>query len=232
MPGGVVHEALTKLWWRVPLAVAALAVSAVDRYSSLFVLMPVLLWCMLARTRSTGLVVGLVLLMLQAWVVVPRGFWWAGPWVPSPVESFWLYALLAAIVSFVGVCVERREAAGVLWLLALVGLGFVGAGNKVLMHEYDPPGWEGVLPGPPGVHVTEGEGRCDSGRCWRELAATGERAHEVMRVHLESRGFTAVSPLAGDERLCRRTGVTVPYEVCAELRDTAPGTVRVTWYVD
>jgi len=82
------------------------------------------------------------------------------------------------------------------------------------------------------LRVVEGPGGCGSGGCWRDLDATGDRAHEVMRAHLDSRGYAPASPLSsGDERMCHRTGLVATHEVCAELKDVSGG-VRVTWYVN
>ncbi|RAS69828.1 hypothetical protein C8D87_101128 [Lentzea atacamensis] len=223
------RELVATHWWRTVPAVAAVIITALGDVSMSAVL-PTLVWCVaLARTRRTGLIVGLVLLGSLEWFVAPRVLWWSGPWVPSPLDLLWLYPLLAALVCETGAVVERRQPAGVLTLLAVVTLGLLATGIKVLDHDFVKPESEGVLPGPSGVRVVEGDGGC--GYCWRDLDATGDRAGEVMRAHLTSRGFTPASPL-GAERMCRHTGVFVPYVVCAELRDRAPGSVRVTWYVE
>jgi hypothetical protein len=231
MTGGSVRELVTTHWWRtVPVAAAMIITAWGD--ASLFAILPTLVWCAaLARTRRTGLIVGLVLLVLLVWFVAPGVLWWSGPWVPSPLDLLWLYPLLAAVVCETGVVVERGKPAGVLTLLSVLTLGLLVTGIKVLDHDFDKPGAEGVLPGPSGVRVVEGDVGCGSGYCWRDLDVTGDRAGKVMRAHLTSRGFTPASPL-GAERMCRHTGVFVPYVVCAELRDTAPNSVRVTWYVE
>jgi hypothetical protein len=214
------------------LGAAGLAVGAIAPDSSVFGLFPILLWCVLARTRRTGLVVGVVLLALLAWFVVPRGLGWSGPWVPSALEGFWLYPVFAAVVCLAGVLVERRRPAGVPWLLALVGVGLLGSAFLVVFDEGAKPHDEGVLPGPPELRVVEGDGWCGSGNCSRELDVTGDRAHEVMRAHLTSRGYAPARPLDGDERLCRRTGLVSAREVCAELKDLSATGLRVTWYVN
>ncbi|MET8758452.1 hypothetical protein [Lentzea sp. NPDC004782] len=223
-------------WWRFALGAAGLAVAALAPDSSAFGVLPVLLWCVLARTRRTGLVVGFVLLVLQVWFVVPRGLGWSGPWVPSALDGFWLYPVLTAVVSSAGLLVERRWLAGVVWLAALAGLGFLSAAFVVVVvYEGAAPRDEGVLPGPPGLRVAEVDGWCGSGHganCARVLEATGERAHEVMRAHLVSHGYTAAKQLDTDERLCRRTGLVSVQEVCADLKDLSATGVRVTWYVN
>lgn len=218
-------------WWRVLLIVGGVTAGVLAPGVTLFGMVPIVLWCGLARTRRTGLVVGLVLVALLAWFVIPRVVGWSGPWVPSDIERFWLYGLIAAFVCQIGVVVERKEPAGVLRMLVMVGAGLFISGIAVLDQLADRPGDEGVVPAPPGVRVVEGEGYCDSGRCVREVTATGDRPLEVMRAHLTSRGFSAVAPLNG-ERMCRQTGLLVRHEVCVELRKLSPNPVRVLWYVN
>lgn len=200
--------------------------------ASVFVLLPILLWCALARTIRTGLVVGLVLLALQAWFVVPRGLGWSGRWVPTAMEGLWLFPVVTGVVCLAGLLVERREPTGVAWLLALAGLGFLGAAFLFVFDDGAGPRDEGVLPGPAELRLVEGEGHCGSGNCARIAEATGGRAHEVMRAHLMSRGYAPASPLSGDERLCRRTGLVSAREVCAELKDLSATGLRITWYVN
>lgn len=182
--------------------------------------------------RRTRAVVGLIVLALVVWFVVPRSLGWTGAWVPSLVEMFWLLPLLVAVVCG-SVLAARGRPAGLPGLAALVVAGFAAAGFVALMTMEAPPGDEGVLPGPAGLRVVEGDGYCGSGGCSRDLDATGEHAHEVMRAHLDSHGYTAARPLGdGEERLCRRTGLVGVREVCAELKDLSPSGVRVTWYVN
>lgn len=219
-------------WWRIVLVVAGLAVGVFAPGITLFGMVPIVLWCGMARTRWTGLVVGLVLVGLLAWFVIPRDVGWSGPWVPSDVEKYWLYGVITAFVCQTGVLVERREPAGVLRLLAMVGAGFLITGVVLLDRLEARPLDEGVLPAPPGLRVVEGEGHCGSGGCSRDVTATGDGALQVMRAHLTARGFTAARPLNADERMCRRTGIVVPHEVCAELRNISPSEVQVLWYVN
>jgi hypothetical protein len=177
-------------------------------------------------------VVAVTVLVLVAWFVVPRGLDWSGPWVPSFIEVFWLLPLLVSIVCGAGLLVEQRTV-GVLVLPVFVVAGFVAAGYVGIMRMEAPPGDEGVVPGPPGLQVVEGDGGCGSGNCWRVLDATGDHAHDVMRAHLVSRGYAAAKPLSsGDERMCRQNGLVATHEVCAELRDLMPAGLRVTWYVN
>lgn len=199
----------------------------------MFVFGPLCVWCLwLARTRWTGLVVGLILLALLVWFVVPVRLSWPGPWVPAPLELFWLYPVLAAVVCEAGVLVERRRPAGVWLLLAVVVFGFLATVVLWFDRLEAKPKDEGVLPGPAGVQVVEGDGWCGSGNCSRELDVTGDRATEVMRAHLTSRGFTPASSLDGDERMCRTTGLVMTHQVCAELERPAVSSVQVAWYVN
>lgn len=170
------------------------------------------------------------MLLLVLWFVVPRALDWSGPWVPSFVETFWLLPLLVSIVLGVGFLVQGRTVAVLLLPILVVG-GFVAGGFVALMRMEAPPGDEGVVPGPPGLRVVEDGIQCGSGGCWRELDATGDRAHDVMRAHLVAHGYAPARPLSGSERLCRRTGLVATHEVCAELKDVAGG-VHVTWYVN
>lgn len=218
--------------WRGVLIVLAILVVGMSWDIGVFGLFPILLWCILARSWRTGVVVGLVLLSLAAWFVVPRRLGWSGPWVPSALEVYWLYPVIAAVVCAAGLLVERRTIAGLVWLLPMVGLGFLAAVLDVVWVHGDKPGSEGVLPEPPGIEIVEGAGHCGSGNCAREVEATGDRAPEVMRAHLAARGFSPSLPLNSDERVCRVIGLAMRHEVCAELRDTGANSVRVLWYVN
>lgn len=218
-------------WWRFALAAAGLVVGASFADAGLFLYVPVLLWCVLARTARTGLLAGVVLLALQVWFVVPRGLGWSGPWVPTAMEGFWLYPLLTAVVCVAGLLVDGRFVVGVVWLAAVVGVGLLGLAVAVL-DEYEgaAPGDEDVLPVPAGLRLGKVDMMCGSGHganCWRQFEATGERAHEVMRAHLESHDYTSAN-----ERFCRSTGLVSVREVCAELKDVSATAVKVTWYVN
>lgn len=224
-------EDLRVRWWHGVLAFVGLAV-LVWSGASIFGLWPVVVWCVLARTRLTGLIVGTVLLGLLSWFVLPGKLGWSGPWVPSGMELFWLYPVLAAVVCLTGVLVERRRPAGFKPLLTMVAFGWLGAAFFLVTNLEGKPGSEGVLPEPAGLQVVEGPGSCGSGNCAREITATGDRPLEAMRAHLASRGFSAAEPLGGNERMCRERGLVVTDEVCAELRQLLPGGVQVTWYVN
>ncbi|SER05937.1 hypothetical protein SAMN05216188_107236 [Lentzea xinjiangensis] len=217
--------------WRVAVVVAGLGVAAFDAGAGLFGMVPIVLWCLLARSWRTGVAVGLVLVVLLAWFVVPRALGWSGPWVPSALESFCLHPVMAAVVCEAGVLVERRRPAGVGWLLGTVGLGLLATAWLLLMGLEAKPRDEGVLPGPAGLRVAEGTGWCGSGNCSRDLEATGDRAADVMREHLVSRGYVSRPPYNDNELLCRTTGLVVTHEVCAELRNVMPRGVEVVWYV-
>ncbi|MDX8055405.1 hypothetical protein SK571_39035 [Lentzea sp. BCCO 10_0798] len=215
-------------WWRIVPFVAGLSVSVVASGISLFGMVPIVLWCALARTWRTGFAVGMTLVALHAWFVVPRQLGWSGPLVPSYAERFWLYALVTAFICAVGLAVESRLVAGVGWLVAMVGVGFFIT-VVVLLDELEAkPRDEGVLPGPPGLEVAEGAGHCGSGNCSREVVMTGDRAPEVVREHLESRGYTARTPT----RMCWAVGVVFTHEVCAEPKTVSADKVAVTWYVN
>ncbi|WP_394619170.1 hypothetical protein JNUCC0626_08755 [Lentzea sp. JNUCC 0626] len=226
----ILGETVRTHWWRCAL-VGAAAVVCVPT-SSLFGVVPVLLWAALARTRRTGLIVGCVLVALLAWFVLPRFLGFAGPWVPSYVEVFWLYPVFAALVCLPAVPRERSIAAGALVLTTMVLTGLIAAAFVLLVQLESKPGDEGVLPVPGGVQAVEGTGHCGSGNCSREVTVTGDRAPEVMRAHLAERGFTPRYPLdSGDERVCRADGLVFTHEVCAESRTRTSTEVRVVWYV-
>ncbi|MEV6714508.1 hypothetical protein AB0M48_21010 [Lentzea sp. NPDC051208] len=221
------------LWWRaVPLA-AGFVVNVLSVDTGLFGLVPIVLWIVLARSWRTGLVVGLLLVTLLAWFVLPRAMELPGRWVPSALEVYWLHPMIAAVVIAVGLLVERRLLIGVLWLPAMIVAGMAIA--VFLDIEASMPRDEGVVSAASGLEVAEDGGRCGSGHganCARELTATGDRAAEVVRAGLASGGFTYRPPLPTDERLCRQTGLVLVHEVCAELRHTSPTSVRVLWYVN
>jgi hypothetical protein len=172
-------------------------------------------------------VVGLVLLALLAWFVVPRGLGLSGPWIPAKIEVYWLYTTVAAVVCAIG----ARRGAGRLTSLVVAGFVLTGA---VLFSEWKaPPGDEGVAPGPARLALTESTG-CGSGNCWREMAATGDHAADVLRSHLTARDFTP-APSADDrriERFCRATGLLVTHTVCADLYTFSATSARVDWYVN
>jgi hypothetical protein len=214
--------------WRAVLVVAAVVVGTFPwnaAPSSLFGAVPILIWCFLARSRETGVTVGLILLAVLVWFVVPRGLGWSGPWVPSEVEVYWLYPVIAAVVCLPAL---RRVGTGVLGLVTMIMAGFLATAVVLLGQLESKPGDEGVLPAPSGLRIAEGRGHCGSGNCSREVIATGDRAPDVMREHLESRGFSSRTP----KRMCRATGFVFTHEVCAEPRTIASDTVEVTWYVN
>jgi len=221
-------EATRLHWWKAALLVAAVIVGTFPwtaAPSGLFGVVPILIWCFLARSREAGVTVGLILLAVLVWFVVPRGLGWSGSLVPSEVEVYWLYPVIAAVVCLPAL---RRVSTGVLGLVTMVLAGFLATAVVLLGQLEAKPGDEGVLPAPSGLRVAEGSGYCGSGNCSREVTATGDRAPDLMREHLESRGFTVRTP----ERLCRATGLVFTHEVCAEPKKISSDTVEVTWYVN
>ncbi|MGI5499463.1 hypothetical protein [Lentzea sp. CA-135723] len=227
----ILGDAVRTHWWRFVPVGAAAAVCVPT--SSLFGLVPVVLWCALARTRRTGLVVGGALVAVLAWFVLPRALGLAGPWVPSYIELFWLYPVVAALVCLPAVPRERGIASAVLVLTTMVATGLLATAVVLLGQLESKPGDEGVLPGPAGLKVAEGLGHCGSGNCSREVTLTGTSAPDATREHLASRGFTPRPALdSGDERVCRADGLVFTHEVCAESRTITPAEVRVVWYVD
>lgn len=226
-----IRERLKKHWWR--LALVAVATAAFSWNEGFFGLISILVWCGLARSPRTGVTVGLVLMALLAWFVVPRSLGFAGLWVPAAIEVYWLYPIVAAVVCLIGTLVKQRSPAGIGRLLAMVIAGFIATGGVLFVQLEAVPGDEGVLPGPAQLRIVQ-DYSCGSGGCWRILEATGDRAPAVMREHLASRGFTPApaSTITGDPRVCRRTGVLVTHEVCADLRDLSANSIRVDWYVN
>lgn len=223
---------LGRHWWRIALVAAAVGVAAFSwehPFAAFFGLLPIIVWCFLATAPRTGVLFGLVLLLLLAWFTVPRGLELAGPWVPAAIEIYWFHTTLAAVVGAVGMLVERQRPSSL--LLTMVVVGFVAAGIVVFSEWEAPPGDEGVAPGPYQLTVVRTVA-CGSGGCWGVLDATGDRATEVMRGYLVPHGFTPASEIDGVPRLCRRTGVLVTHEVCAELRTRSATAVRVEWYVN
>ncbi|MFJ8962075.1 hypothetical protein ACIRG5_22070 [Lentzea sp. NPDC102401] len=214
-------------WWKAALLVAAVIVATFPwtAPASVFGVVPILIWCFLARSREAGVIVGLILLALLVWFVVPRGLGWSGSLVPSEVEVYWLYPVIAAVVCLPAL---RRVSTGVLGLVTMVLAGFLATAVVLLGQLEAKPGDEGVLPAPSGLRIAEGSGYCGSGNCSREVTATGDRAPDLMREHLESRGFTVRTP----ERLCRATGLVFTHEVCAEPKRISSDAVEVTWYVN
>lgn len=227
---------LTQLGWRAALVAAAVLVGTFPWHaapSGLFGVMPILLWCLVARDRKSGIRIGLILLAVLVWFVVPRGLGWSGPLVPSAVDVYWLYPMIAACACVASLSQTRSIAVAVLVLVTMVGTGLLASAVVVLSQLESMPGDEGVLPAPSGLRVVEGRGWCGSGGCSREVTATGDRAPEVMREHLASRGFSSRVPLStGGERVCRKTGLVFTHEVCAEFRTVTSNTAEVKWYVN
>ncbi|HET9140181.1 hypothetical protein [Actinophytocola sp.] len=186
----------------------------------------------MARSTKTGVIVGLVLVALLAWFIVPREMGWTGPWVPAALEVYLLHPMLAAVVCEIGTLVDQRRLVGVGRLLTIVLAGFVLAGGALIAQLEAMPGDEGVFPGPAQLRVVIEDSWCGSSNCSRILEANGDRAPEVMREHLASQGFTAAPTITGRRRVCRQTGILVTHEVCAELQDISATAVRVEWYVN
>lgn len=216
-------------WWRGALVVAAAVVAcfSASPFAGLFGLVPMLVWVALAPSRRSGLVVGVVLLALLAWFVLPNALSLAGRWVPAPIEVYWLHTTLAAVVCAIG---ARR---GFVRLLVLVVAGFVVTGGAWFAGLEAAPGDEGIMPLPAGLRATP-DISCGSGGCWRVVEAIGDRAPEVLREHVLARNFTPApqSEITLVPRFCRSTGLVVNHEVCAELRTLSPDAVRMEWYVN
>lgn len=234
--GESARRRLAQIGWRAALVAAAVVVAAFPwnaAPSGLFGVLPIVLWCLLARERRSGLRTGLILLAVLVWFVVPRGLGWSGPLVPSAVEVYWLYPIIAACVCLPALSRERSVSVGVLGLVTMVGIGLLATAVVLLDQLESKPGDESVLPGPSGVRVAEGVGWCGSGNCSREVVVTGAGAAEVMREHLESRGFSPRSRLSSRaERVCRETGLVFTHEVCAETQTVTSDSVKVIWYVN
>jgi hypothetical protein len=201
----LIDERVKSHWWRGALVVAGVAVAAFagddDAFAAWFGLLPLLIWCSLARSWRSGVAVGVVLLALLAWFVLPRSLGLAGRWVPAAIEVYWLHTTLAAIVCAIG---ARR---GFGRLLALVTAGFVVTVGALFAAYESPPGAEGVAPGPAQLRITR-DFECGSHNCWGVLEATGDRAPEVVRDYLVARNFTPAPPsdITRVPRFCRHTG--------------------------
>jgi hypothetical protein len=225
---------LRRHWWRIALIAAAVGVAAFSwdqPFVAFFGMLPILVWCVVAESPRTGVVFGLVLLVLLVWFVVPRELELAGAWVPAAIEVYWFHTTLAAVVCAVGMRAEQQRRSALLPTMVVVGFLVTGA---VLFTQWEaPPGDEGVAPGPSRLTITR-DFSCGSGGCWGVLNATGDRAPDVMREYLVPHGFTpaAESTITGVSRFCRRTGVLVTHEVCAELWTLSANAVRVEWDVN
>ncbi|MCR6490460.1 hypothetical protein M8542_47415 [Amycolatopsis sp. OK19-0408] len=212
-------------WWRGALAVAAVVVAcfAESPFAALFGLLPTLFWCLLAPSRRTGLIVGALLVALLAWFVLPLGL--AGPWVPAPIELYWLHTTLAAVICAIG---ARR---GFVRLFLLVVAGFVVTGGVWFLGLEAPPGAEGVLPGPAGLQNARHE-ECASGGCWWALNSTGADADRRWHEHLAAQGYSPApaGPITGAPRFCRTTGIAVTHMICVELTTSSADAVHLEWY--
>lgn len=219
----LISEPVKTHWWRGALGVAAVVVAcfAASPFAGLFALLPTLFWLWLAPSRRTGLIVGAVLLVLLAWFVLPMNF--AGPWVPAPIEVYWLHTTIAAVICAIG---ARR---GFVRLFLLVIAGFVVTGGVWFAGLEAAPGDEGIVPAPLPVGQSL---ECASGGCWRALESTGDHADQRWREHLTSHGYSPASPgpITGAPRFCRSTGIVVTHTICAEVRALSPDAVHVEWY--
>ncbi|WIY03059.1 hypothetical protein QRX60_04110 [Amycolatopsis mongoliensis] len=224
-----IPESFRTHWWRVALVVAAVVVAcfSTSPFAGLFGLVPILVWCSLAPSRRTGLIVGMVLLALLAWFVLPGALDFAGRWVPAPIEVYWLHTTLAAVVCAIG---ARR---GFLRLFLLVVAGFVVTGGALFAAYESPPAGEGVAPGPAQLRITR-DFECGSHNCWGVLEATGDGAPEVLREYLAEKNFTPAPPseISRGSRFCRSTGLLVDHEVCAEVRPRGTDAAQVEWHVN
>jgi hypothetical protein len=225
----LISERVKTHWWRVALvgAAVALACFSASPFAGLFGLLPILFWTWLARSTRSGVVVGLVLLALLAWFVLPNALGLAGPWVPAPIELYWLHTALAAVICAIG---ARR---GFVRLFLLVIAGFVVTGGAWFAGLEAAPGDEGVLPAPAGLPIAQQQ-ECASGGCWRTLGSTGDRAPQAWRDHLASHGYSPApaGPITGAPRFCRSTGIVVTHTICVELSTLSPDAVHVEWYAN
>ncbi|MEQ0562302.1 hypothetical protein ABJI51_24730 [Amycolatopsis sp. NEAU-NG30] len=217
-------------WWRIAVLVPAVVIAAFSWkhvIAGTFALLPVVVWCSLARTPRTGLAVGAVLLALMAWFVLPRELGLAGSWVPAKIEVYWLHTTLAAVVCAIA---ARRGGAR---LASLVCAGFLFAGASLFAAYEAPPGDEGVTPAPAQLAITEQRFDCGSHQCWQVVETAGTGAPEVLREHLLARNFTPAPALdTRVSRFCRTTGLVVDHKVCADVTSFAPDTARLEWYVN
>jgi hypothetical protein len=223
----LISERVKTDWWRGALVVAAVAVAcfSASPFAGLFGLVPIVFWVWLAPSRKSGVLVGLVLVALLAWFVLPGALGFAGPWVPAPIEVYWLHTTLAAVVCAIG---ARR---GFVRLFVLVVAGFVVTLGAWFAGLEAAPGDEGVVPGPVGLLIGQSQ-ECASGGCWRTLDSTGDHAEQRWRDHLAAHGYSPapMGPVTGRPRFCRRTGIVVDHEICTELRVLSPDIVHVEWY--
>jgi hypothetical protein len=223
-------------WWRVALMVVALAVSTYPWTTfplAWLGFVPVAVWCgALAASSRAGIGVGVALLVVLAWFVVPRELGTPGRWVPSELELLWLYPICAAVICGVGLFAQRRGPAGTGLLLAMVLGGLFITGCVLFLRLEAPPEDESVVPLPSTLQLAQQEVDCGSGGCSRMLNVSGWDAYGVMHGHLTEKGYTSKrTTLDGRERLCRVNGLVVPHTSCAELRAQSDGSVQVIWYV-
>jgi hypothetical protein len=228
------NERLKSGWWRPAFILAALVMAVFDWYEpivAVFAVAPVLIWCWgLARSDRTGLVVGLVMLALAAWILLPRDWGFSGRWVPSVFDVCLFLPILTVVICRIGMRgVRSRGPLRAIGLAAFAVVGFLTAGYVALWYYAEGvTGGEGVWPGPSGLQVVEGPGEGGSGGMSRRLDATGDRAAERMRDYLMSRGFV---PRGNGTWLCRANGIVLTYKVCATVVDISPTEARVTWSV-
>jgi hypothetical protein len=216
-------ERLKKNWWRLAVVAATLLMAVFAWYEpivAVFTVVPVLAWCWsLGRLDRRGVVT----LAVAAWILLPRGLGFSGPWVPSVFEVCLLLPIIAAFVHLTGLRSRRWPSA--IGFTAFFVAGFVVAVYTAAMYSDGATGDEGVWPGPSGLQIVEVDGEGGSSFSSRRLEATGDRAPERMRDYLASRGFT------DQGHGCRANGVVLTYKVCAAVVELSPTKARVSWWI-
>ncbi|MCE7001245.1 hypothetical protein LWC34_00080 [Kibdelosporangium philippinense] len=203
-----------------------------DPVVAVFAAAPVLIWCLgVARSKQTGLVIGVIQVLIAAWVLVPRALGISGSAVPSILEVCLFLPLVSVLIWIVGVRQERSNVvAPVFGFAALFVAGVLMTGVVVLDYAEGNTGAEGVWPpGPSGLRMVELEPGCGSGGCTRTVEATGDHAAQRMHDFLDSRGFT--TPSEYKDWMCRHTGIVLTYKVCAVVEEKSPTTAHLSWSI-
>ena len=124
--------------WRVALTAVTLvmaAFSAHDPLVAVFTVIPVVIWCW--GSARTGIVVGSILLVLAAWILLPRALALSRRWMPSVFEVCVFLPILTAVImrprgrlaaiglsAFAVACVAAAASAAIVGALLRTGLAW------------------------------------------------------------------------------------------------------------
>ncbi|MCP2327330.1 hypothetical protein HDA40_005837 [Hamadaea flava] len=202
-------------------------------------LLPLLGWAAITRTRLIGIIVGAMLVLVPVGIVfgLARGL----P-LPGGTDMLFAYPLAALALIAIGRSIERRsfqattpaataKAAYIVLALHLAGLFCLCAPAMLLMVDSEElhTSPSVLSPLPDGLTIASDEGDdCGMAVCYRNITISSTRADSTeaierrLRDHLVERGWN----LGDDASDCRKLGWLIDQRVlCLSLRSTDAGVV-------